>query len=156
MNIEFRTLTDLHHAAELLPMMQALYREDEPACDVSQDRFPETIRTLVAEPARGRIILFRDASATLGYAIMIPYWSNEYGGTLLFVDEIFVVPEARSRGIGRQFFEFVFRERPFGAVAAAVEVSPANIRARQLYESIGFRVRRNACLTCPIPAIGRD
>jgi hypothetical protein len=31
-----------------------------------------------------------------GYALLIPYWSNELGGTLLYVDEIFVIPEARN------------------------------------------------------------
>lgn len=134
-------------------MMAALYAEDAPSSAVDAARFPVTIQTLLAEPSRGRIILLSEDSTLRGYAILIPYWSNEYGGTILYVDELFVVPSARSRGIGRKFFEFIFRERPFDAVAAAVEVSPANVRALRLYESIGFRVRRNSCLIYRIPGV---
>jgi ribosomal protein S18 acetylase RimI-like enzyme len=150
-DIEFRTLIQPADAAAVLPMMEALYVEDAGA-HPDPAGFPLTIQTLLAEPSRGRIILFIEETALRGYAILIPYWSNEFGGTILFVDELFVVPEARSRGIGRKFFEFIFRQRPFDAIAAALEVSLTNVRARRLYESIGFRLRRNAMLACPIPA----
>jgi hypothetical protein len=43
----------------------------------------------------------------LGYALLIPYWSNEFGGVLLFVDELFVLREVRNRGIGHSFFRFL-------------------------------------------------
>ena len=57
--IQFVTMTDLGHAADVLRMMEALYGEDEPAsADVDRGRFPLTIRTLLAEPDQGRIVLF--------------------------------------------------------------------------------------------------
>ena len=152
-DIEFRKLTHTDDAAYLLPMMQSLYHEDPQSPGVDPARFPLTIQTLLAEPARGRIILFVEGSEIRGHAILIPYWSNEFGGTILFVDELFVVPAARSRGIGRRFFAFLFQTRPYDAVAAALEVSPANARARRLYESIGFRVRRNSLFTCRIDGV---
>jgi ribosomal protein S18 acetylase RimI-like enzyme len=62
------------------------------------------------------------------------------------VDELFVVTEARNRGIGRSFFRFLEKTRPFEAVALALEVSLANMGARRLYESIGFTQRKNPTL----------
>lgn len=62
-------------------------------------------------------------------------------------DEMFVVPEARRRGIGRRFFSFIEKRRPFEAVALALEASPRNAGARRLYESLGFRARENTVLT---------
>ena len=82
-----------------------------------------------------------------GYALLIPYWSNEFGGTLLFIDELFVIAQARSRGIARQFFAFLAASRPFRAVALALEVDPTNERAKNLYESIGFECRPYSTLT---------
>ena len=69
------------------------------------------------------------------------YWSNEFGGNLLFVDELFVKPESRNRGIGRNFFEYINTERPFAGVVCALEVAPNNDRARRLYASLGFEPR---------------
>jgi ribosomal protein S18 acetylase RimI-like enzyme len=68
-------------------------------------------------------------------------WSNEMGGNVAFVDELYVMPGARRRGIARGLFEFVERERLFGAVAVALEVSPGNEGAWKLYESLGFEKR---------------
>jgi len=149
--LDFVTLTHDGDASEVLAMMRALYIEDEPAFAVDPGRFPLTIEFLLAEPSRGSVIVFAEGAALCGYAILIPYWSNEFGGTLLCVDELFVVPVARNRGIGHQFFGFLARSKPFDAVAIALEVSPGNLRAQRLYESIGFRPRRNATLIRRLP-----
>ncbi len=151
--LEFTTMKDERGTAEVLAMMSALYTEDQPS--VNTDRFPLTIERLLREPDRGRIILFQEGGLLRGYALLIPYWSNEFGGTLLFVDELFVAPEARSRGIGRRFFQFLNEQRPFDAVALALEVSPHNTRARRFYESMGFSLRRNALLTRAFPRSGK-
>ncbi|HLK51149.1 MAG TPA: GNAT family N-acetyltransferase [Bryobacteraceae bacterium] len=147
LELEFLPMTDRSLADNVLSMMRALYTGDEPASEVNFDRFPQTIDFVLREPDRGRIILFRERGLLRGYALLIPYWSNEFGGTLLFVDELFVVPEARSRGIGHRFFQFISAERPFDAVALALEVGPRNARARALYESEGLTLRPYAVMT---------
>jgi ribosomal protein S18 acetylase RimI-like enzyme len=86
----------------------------------------------------------------LGYALLIPYWSNEFGGVLLFVDELFVLREVRNRGIGHSFFRFLTPDRPFDAVALGLEVSPHNAKARRLYESLGFKPRKTSVLVLPL------
>jgi hypothetical protein len=50
--IQFTTMTDLAYQTEVLCMMEALYREDEPASEVDRSRFPVSIHTLIAEPVR--------------------------------------------------------------------------------------------------------
>jgi ribosomal protein S18 acetylase RimI-like enzyme len=150
-DLTFRTLTRAQNASEVLAMMRALYVEDPPAFPVDPHRFPETIDVLLAEPSRGSVIVFAKGAALRGYAILIPYWSNEYGGTILYVDELYVIPECRNRGVGRQFFEHLARTKPFDAIAIALEVSPANERAQRFYESLGFTRRRNAILLRGLP-----
>ena len=104
----------------------ALYEEDPPHM-TDATKFPRTIQFLLANPTGGTIILFQRQGALCGYAIsLIPFWSNEFGGTLLMVDELFVIPSARSRGIGRAFFDHLHSSRPFDAVAVSLEVSPAS------------------------------
>jgi GNAT superfamily N-acetyltransferase len=149
--LDFLPLNRGQDAGSVLAMMRALYIEDPPSVPVDPHRFELTIERFLDEPSRGAVVVMADAGETRGYALLVPYWSNEYGGTIVHVDELFVVPEARSRGIARQFFEFLGQTRPFDAVAIALEVSPANLRAQRLYESLGFSPRRNTTLIRRLP-----
>jgi GNAT superfamily N-acetyltransferase len=132
--VDFNTMSDLRHQAELVAIMRALYSEDEGGSNVDLSRFPLNIAFLIAHPSRGRIVVFSVVGLLRGYALLIPYWGNEFGGTLLFVDEMFVIPEARNRVIGRSFFRFLEEQRPLDAIAVALEVSPRNTAARRHYE----------------------
>ena len=146
--IDYVTMTDDTRRDVVVAMMRGLYAEDPASAPVDAARFPETIRVLLAHPERGRIVLLMEDDDVRGYTLLIPYWSNEFGGTLMFIDELFVMPDARGRGLGRGFVEWVKGERPYDAVAVLLEVSPANVRARRLYESLGFVARANALLVC--------
>ena len=145
--IEYTAMTDASQTAGIVAMMRGLYAEDEPASAVDPERFPLTIDFFLREPGRGRIVLFRESGALRGYAILVPIWSNEFGGTMLLLDELFVLPEARNRGIAKGFLAWVAEGKPFDAIGIALEVSPGNKDARRLYESLGFSVRHNAVLT---------
>ena len=146
--IAYVTMIDDTQRDAVVAMMRGLYAEDPASAPVDAARFSETIRVLLAHPERGRIVLLMEDDDVRGYTLLIPYWSNEFGGTLVFIDELFVLPEARGRGLGRKFVEWVKAGRPYDAVAVLLEVSPANVRARRLYESLGFVARANALLVC--------
>ena len=148
--ISFHVMTDLEHAEEVAAMMRLLYEGDAASFTVDVSRFPSSIKHLISHPGSGQIILFREGSELRGYALLVPYWSNEFGGTLLFIDELFVVSGSRNRGIGRSFFRYLEQQRPFGPVRLALEVSPGNTRGRRLYESLGFVQRRHVTLTRPV------
>lgn len=146
-SVQFNAMTDLARSGDIIAMMRALYAEDPAANPVDESLFPQTIEVLITEPSRGQIILFEEGKLLRGYALLISYWSNEFGGTLLFVDEIFVVPEARRRGIATTFFRHLRDLRAFGAVALALEVTPSNTKAMRFYLSLGFSRRQNSLLS---------
>ena len=147
MALSFVTMTDRHHELQVLGMMRELYADEGPETNANPDKFPATIDRLLAEPSRGRVILFMRDEVVCGYALLIPYWSNEFGGMVVFIDELVVEKEFRRQGIGRAFLEFLERERPFDAVVLALEVIPENSRARALYESMGFTERHPRMMT---------
>lgn len=130
-------------AGAVIAMMTALYEEDASGY-VSPVHFRRTTGTLLAEPHRGTIVVFDLPGAPcIGYAILIPYWSNEFGGAMVEVDELFVCAEFRARGIGRSFIAWIERERPHGATAIELEVTPDNTKAHDFYRSVGFTKRAN-------------
>ena len=73
--------------------------------------------------------------------LLVSYWSNELGGEVCAIDELYVAPSARSRGWGSHLIEALAAGSGLGfagTVALALGVAPGNARARALYERLGF------------------
>ncbi len=118
-----------------------LFREDPGPLPGDSRNMRETLATLRREPWRGRAVVLDLGQVVVGYALLIAYWSNELGGEVCAVDELYVTPESRGHGHGTALLEALERGdiwpgRRF--VAVALGVTPENARARRLYERLGF------------------
>jgi len=123
-------------------MMHELSHEDPSTELITDKKISLTIRELSNNPNRGRIVVFEEGKAAIGCAILIPYWSNEYGGNVLHIDELYVKPEHRGRGIATRFIKQILRSE-HGTVAFQLEVTPTNTRAKNYYCKLGFRKSKN-------------
>ncbi|HEY8086837.1 MAG TPA: GNAT family N-acetyltransferase [Polyangiaceae bacterium] len=133
----------------LVAWMHALYVEDPSPDPMTAEKAARTLDTLEREPSRGQAVVLEASGAPAGYALLASVWSNELGGVVCVVDEIYVAPSHRGRGLATWLVRSLLeRSTPwFGdAVAFELEVSPDNVRARALYERLGFRAKRNAVL----------
>ena len=124
----------------LVAMCAQLYREDPGPAPVPADQMRATLAALHREPWRGRAVVLEVRERLSGYALLISFWSNELGGEVCDVDELFVVPELRNQGYGTSLFDAIARGElwPTPAVALELGVTPGNTRARRLYERLGF------------------
>lgn len=86
-----------------------------------------------------RAWLVRTGSETLGYLIITLGYSVEYGGRDGFIDDLYLVADARGRGLGRQVLEFAFaRAEELGVRTLHLQVAMENERATRLYRASGF------------------
>ena len=117
-----------------------LYRDDPGPRPVAPDQVRRTLSMLRQEPWRGRTVVLEVDGAVQGYAILIAFWSNELGGEVCDVDELFVAPAHRKQGHGRSLFTAIEEGLvwPFPTVAIALGTTPGNADARRLYERLGF------------------
>lgn len=143
MNIKYRKYKNEDNEV-VFGMIKALYRKDPGGKPISDENIELTIRELPSHPDKGSIIMFDNDGEIVGYSILVNYWSNEYGGNILLLDELYISPDFRGKGIGTAFVKDLIKNRFNNSVAIKLEVTPANVKAGKLYERIGFRLTRNS------------
>ncbi len=117
-----------------------LYRDDPGPSFGAARAMRETLATLRREPWRGRAVALDVGRQVAGYALLIAYWSNDLGGEVCQVDELYVARDFRSRGHGAALFEAIERGDlwPAPVRGVALGVNPDNTGARRLCERLGF------------------
>lgn len=131
---------------ELESMALDLHSEDVGSERMSAEKVRRTVRELLSRPDKGRILLFRIAGRVVGYAIVIHFWSNEYGGDILDIDELFVKPDWRGCGVGAAFIRHLADSADDSVAGLQLEVSPRNTRAADFYRREGFEPAPNRSL----------
>lgn len=123
----------------LLPMMRALAQQEPEVIPFNESSARAAFHQLLALPAFGRIWLLYDGAVLVGYIILTVGFSFEFRGHDAFIDELYIVPTRRHRGLGRQAMAFVEQEaREMGVNAVHLEVDPGNDSALALYRRSGY------------------
>ena len=120
-----------------LPSLLAMQREF-----YAHERYPfdegvaaAAMRALLEDASLGRMMIADEA----GYFVVTFGYSLEFGGRDAFVDELYVLPAARGRGLGTQALalaEEVCREASVRALHLEVEFE--NPEAKRLYARSGY------------------
>lgn len=120
----------------------ALFTEDPSPEVITEESVRRTLERFRAEPLRGEVMVLDVDGRIAGYVFLPRYWSNELGGEICIVDELYVEAASRNRGHASE----LLRTLRGNAVALELEVTPKNIHARALYERLGFRMKKNTVL----------
>jgi GNAT superfamily N-acetyltransferase len=100
------------------------------------------LNTLVSQPQLGTVWLATIGREAAGYAIVTFIFSVEHRGMMAEIDEFFVLPEARSHGVGASLMaacEKYLRARDF--VRLQLQIDRDNRSARTFYQRHGFKDR---------------
>ena len=94
----------------------------------------------VARPDRCFLLLAKLKGRIVGVAYVATILSAEHCGVVAWLEELYVIPEHRSRGIGTELVSAVIRTASdLGAVAVDLEIDASHDRVASLYQRFGFR-----------------
>lgn len=122
----------------LVELMREFYAESPYSLDM--DWAASSFRALLKDDSSGAVwIIFYD-SEPAGYVVLTIKFSMEYGGLDGFIDDLFIRPPCRRRGLARTLLNALFDEcERRGVLAVHVEVGRDNTAANALYSSYGLK-----------------
>ncbi len=139
------TLAAPDHLDRLDALVAAFHAEAGIALPAEQRR--AGLAPLLDGIPHGAAYLIGPPRAPIGYVIVTFGWSVEFGGMDGFIDEIFVRPGVRGRGIASEALLSLPRALAAAGIKALhLEVARDNATAQRLYARAGFKPRENAFL----------
>ena len=97
------------------------------------------LRKFLMSPDLGQAWVFFEEEIPVGYIVLTFGYSFEYHGRDSFIDELYIEPQYRRRGIGLRAMQFVEeRARELGVNAIHLEVDQGNAAAAELYRRTGY------------------
>ncbi len=124
----------------LAPLVRAFHEETH----ITQDETKRhaALMPLLQGSPHGAIYLIGPGRAPIGYIVISFGWSVEFAGLDGFVDELYIRPGVRGRGIGSEVMGALPKALAgAGLKALHLEVRRDNTRARKLYEKLRFSPR---------------
>jgi len=134
-----------NNLAELLPLVRA-YHEFE-RLNVSEIERENSVRRLLSDKSLGGIWRAYADTELVGYIALCVGFSIEFSGLDAFVDEFYIRPEYRGKGIGAKVLELAKVEaKSMGIRALHLEVARTNVKAQNLYTQAKFKAREKYVL----------
>ncbi len=123
---------------KVLEMMRVFYSSPAVLSNGSEEIFRADIANCVGDSPFLEGYIFEKDGNICGYAMVAKSFSTEFGKPCVFIEDIYVSPDCRGLGLGKQFLNFIDEKYP-GCVRR-LEVEPENARAYRLYIGCGYEV----------------
>jgi GNAT superfamily N-acetyltransferase len=121
----------------LVAMMSEFYSEG--GYDLDRAHAEGAFASILSDERLGYVWLIEKEAKVAGYVVLTLKFGMEYGGTMACVDDLFVVPQSRNRGLSTaaliEIREFCTE---MGIRAMTVEVGYGNAPAQAVYRRVGF------------------
>lgn len=126
----------------VLEMMRVFYTSPAVLSNGSEEIFHSDFEQCISENPYIEGYVFEEdqenSPEIRGYAMLAKSFSTEFGSPCIWIEDIYLKPEFRGLGIGRQFFEFI--ERKYQNVIFRLEAETENEGAINMYKSCGYDV----------------
>jgi GNAT superfamily N-acetyltransferase len=130
-------------------MMIAFYAEAD--FSLGHEAATRTFEQLIRSPERGRVWILDCDGSPVGFIVLTVAYAMEYGGLRGFVDDFYVRPQFRRRGLGTKALAFVKAHcLATGVRALFVQAGADNDEAQRVYKRAGFTDTGHQLLVQPL------
>jgi ribosomal protein S18 acetylase RimI-like enzyme len=129
-------LSDLERIVEL----QLLMAQETEGIELDRDVVSRGVQGVFQEQARGTYWVAEEKDELLGVLLVIPEWSDWRNGTVLWVLSLYVIPQARRRGVFKKLYLNLKKqvEQSPELMGLRLYVDKTNKPAQEVYERLGM------------------
>lgn len=123
-----------------LSMMLVFYASDALLIHPEEAVLRRTLSDALADTPYLEAFGFEEDGVLAGYGMVAMSYSTEAGGLCAWIEDIYIEPQYRGRGIGTAFLSFVQEHYRSRVVRIRLEAEPENGRAMAVYRKAGFEI----------------
>jgi GNAT superfamily N-acetyltransferase len=123
---------------EILQMMETFYTSPAVFTNGSMEIYEADFAACISTSPYLSGYVFEENDEILGYAMIAKSFSTEFGKPCIWIEDLYMKPQHRGKGIGSAFFQFI--ETQFSNCIVRLEAEEENHRAVALYQSCGYEI----------------
>lgn len=101
----------------------------------------------INHPELGRVFEIRYEKEIVGYILFATLFSFEFGGTIAFLDELYISDTMRGKGLGKEAMKFAKQfAKDQNYKVLYLEIEPHNVKAQELYKKSDFNMHHRALM----------
>lgn len=120
-------------------MSEMMYASDAVLSSVPQKHHIRAFEELMKSDIYAEAYIIEYSGETAGYALIAKTYSREAGGTVIWIEEIYIKEQFRGKGLGSEFLNYIEKNKPAGTARLRLEAEEYNTGAVELYKRIGYR-----------------
>lgn len=128
----------LKDKSEYIKMAEDFYASPAVLSAVPHSHFELTFDELMKRNTYTEAFIIEYENKIAGYGLIAKTFSQEAGGIVIWIEEIYVKDKFRNKGLGSEFIEYIKENVP--AKRYRLETEPENTKAQELYKRHGFEL----------------
>ena len=124
---------------EYLELANLFYHSDAVLHPVDKNNLEVTFKELTSSSPYVDGCKIMHNNKTAGFALFAITFSQEAGGKVLWLEELYIKEEFRNLGLGTKFFEELFKNLPPDFKRIRLEVEEDNEKAIRVYKRLNFK-----------------
>ena len=128
------------HEAEFYAMCRDFFASPAVCHEIKMEDMRTTFDLAVKGSPYLRGLVMTEDDNILGYVLLSFTYSNEVGGMVVWIEELYVKEAYRNHGLGKQALQWILNEYQENTKRFRLEVTEENKGAKKLYQSFGFEI----------------
>ncbi|MHC4085707.1 MAG: GNAT family N-acetyltransferase [Planctomycetota bacterium] len=126
--------------SERIVGLQLKMAQETEGLELNRDVVSKGVCGVFQEPARGTYWVAEEKGEIIAVLLAIPEWSDWRNGTVLWIHSLYVVSEARGRGVFKKLYLNLKKqvEQSPKLVGLRLYVDKQNKSAKKIYEKLGM------------------
>lgn len=129
---------DEHDKEKFIAMSHEFYHSDAVLHTIPENYIRGTFDEILSGSPYADAYICEHNGEIAGYALLAFTYSNEAGGLVLWIEEVYILPQYQGNGLGKELLTFLETTYKGKVARIRLEVEDSNQRAVALYRKMGF------------------